>query len=610
MDIELEKRINDAIAVLKDMSLESIDFNHMDPIAKMMLVTLLNEEQKLEEHTDDITQRITERFCTDFIPREKVEAMPAICLLNPVLKNRSNGGIITVGNGAVFTYKMESIKQPLNYIPVFNTALLPHDGLYLLTQNTMTLGEEKFKIRMGKPNQLWIGIKTLTEVENVCGLSLLIKGTQGIMPEHVVAIPPSYGGTKANYELDFATMLEMENIEMAEPFDAQQSSGQFFSFVEKWKECLLNMNDMSLLYITDTITDRDLFKSRAYPKVFQQWLESETLDKFNQDSIWLRLDFPEGYVVPDSCEILLNVMPVANVDVNSLMLTTTQPMAKLQKQEDSYFLRILETSTAQNKQGFSMLDDEIIVRDFEAACYHNGDLYRDVRNLYNRFIDDYYAFIEYNGIKDGETLKQLRETINKIGKSVGTENAKFKFDSGTYVMKNMNQYPPSSSTKVSYITTMGKIGNAPKAGESMDNRKVPALEQKVPIVASAMGGSDKATADERYEQLRYYSLTNDRLYTRMDVDAFLRKELMAEYGKEEFRRIFIKMNIIGAGGKDFLRRGLYIDIEFKDKKNYQHAVEYSLDKLMQQKIENKSCIAMPIVVTLKNLEEDLSGKTI
>ena len=85
---------------------------------------------------------------------------------------------------------------------------------------------------------------------------------------------------------------------------------------------------------------------------------------------------------------------------------------------------------------------------------------------------------------------------------------------------------------------------------------------------------------------------------------------MAEYGKEEFRRIFIKMNIIGAGGKDFLRRGLYIDIEFKDKKNYQHAVEYSLDKLMQQKIENKSCIAMPIVVTLKNLEEDLSGKTI
>jgi hypothetical protein len=226
-----------------------------------------------------------------------------------------------------------------------------------------------------------------------------------------------------------------------------------------------------------------------------------------------------------------------------------------------------------------------------------------VRNLYNRFIDDYYAFIEYNGIKDGEVLKTLRETINLLGKSVGQQNEKFKFDSGTFVMKNMNQYPPTSSTKVSYITTQGRIGNTPREGQFMDNRRLPALEQKVPIVVSGMGGMDKASADERYEQLRYYSLTNDRLYTRMDVDAFLRKEIMAEFGKEEFRRIFIKTSIGGAAGSDYVHRGLYVDIEFKDKKNYLHADEMSFDNLMRQKIINKSCIAMPIIVTLKNLED-------
>lgn len=89
----------------------------------------------------------------------------------------------------------------------------------------------------------------------------------------------------------------------------------------------------------------------------------------------------------------------------------------------------------------------------------------------------------------------------------------------------------------------------------------------------------------------------------MDIDAFLRKEIMAEFGKEEFRRIFIKMNIEGTDGVSSLQRGLYIDIEFKDTKNYDKAVSESLDLKLLQKIENKSCISMPIIINLINLEQ-------
>ena len=122
------------------------------------------------------------------------------------------------------------------------------------------------------------------------------------------------------------------------------------------------------------------------------------------------------------------------------------------------------------------------------------------------------------------------------------------------------------------------------------------------VVASGMAGADKATADERYELLRYYALTNDRLYTKMDIEAFLRKEIMTAFGKSEFKRIFIRINIEGTGGPTSLQRGLYIDIEFKDKKNYEKAVLGSFDKLMKQKIGGKSCISMPIIIELTNLE--------
>lgn len=250
-----------------------------------------------------------------------------------------------------------------------------------------------------------------------------------------------------------------------------------------------------------------------------------------------------------------------------------------------------------------MVNDEIVIRDFDAACYHDGDLYREVRTLYNKFADNYYAFKEYHSIRDGELLKQLRETINKLGKSVGNSNSKYKFDSGTYAMLNINHTQQSLSVKVNYLTTQGKSGIIPQAGEILENKKIPALDPKVTIIVPSMAGADKATADERYELLRYFSLTNDRLYTKMDIDAFLRKEIMTLFGKEEFKRIFIKINIEGYGGQHSLERGLYIDLEFKDKKNYEKAITKSFDKLMKQKIEGKSCIAMPIVVNLKNLEK-------
>ena len=595
MDVDLEKRINEAIETMQQILPEAVDIYQLDPMAKIMLVALVSETSKIQDYVDGTLQRIVERFCTDFIPRKNVNAMPAICLVKPTLK-ADNDNLYFVESGASFVYKSPAKDEQLNFIPIFNTTLLPHSGMYLLNHRQMRYPGGTASVNLDRTNRLWVGILSPLEVNCLKGLSLMLRGTNGVVPEHV------YVGADCT-EIDFAPMSELEKIEMADPFDSQQVSGNFFSFVENWKESLLNMSNSALLYLTDDTKDRDMYKPRAYPRVFQQWLENETLDLFKQNTIWLRLDFPEGYVVPDDCSVMLGVLPVTNIDVNTVMLTQAQPVAKLQGDDNSFFLDILETSTASNRQGFSMNRDDILVRDFEANCYNNGDLYRDVRNLYNRFIDDYYAFIEYNGIKDGEVLKKLRETINKLGKSVGLQNQQFKYDSGTYVMKNMNNSSAATNTSIRFITTKGFSGNTPRVGDLIECKNLPGVDQKASVIVSGMGGADKASADERYELLRYYSLTNDRLFTRMDIEAFLRKEIMAEYGREEFNRIFINISVEGAGGERGLQRGIYIDISFKDRNNYEHAVQMSFDTLMQQRIRNKSCISMPIIVTLKNLED-------
>lgn len=89
----------------------------------------------------------------------------------------------------------------------------------------------------------------------------------------------------------------------------------------------------------------------------------------------------------------------------------------------------------------------------------------------------------------------------------------------------------------------------------------------------------------------------------MDIEAYVRKELISIYGKEEFKRIYIKTSIEGVGGNTSIQRGLYIDIEFKDKKNYNKAIYCCLQERLKQKIKNKSCISMPINLLFINQDQ-------
>ena len=102
MDIDVEKRVNEAIEQLRKISIDDIDFNQLDPIARMMLIALINETQKIQDYVEGTTQRVVERYCSDFIPYEKINAVPAITLIHSTFKSQKDTEIINVGSGASF----------------------------------------------------------------------------------------------------------------------------------------------------------------------------------------------------------------------------------------------------------------------------------------------------------------------------------------------------------------------------------------------------------------------------------------------------------------------------------------------------------------------------
>lgn len=598
MDSEKDAKNMDLLAQIRKWSEKDWDAQNMDPVVQMMLAAVYSETQKIRDSIDRMGESVADRYYEDFIPRSMTGAMPAVTVVEPVLKTQKDDEETVIDENSSFVFKDDASKLSLTYVPVFRSRIAPFRICCRMTANYFLSpkGVIKLDMRAEKPNVLWLGLQVPSDLDSVAGIPVLLKKNGGISPERIYL-----GDT--HQELAFADMDRMEEIEMLEPFDAQQVSGKYFSFFQNWKNWLTAMPDSSLFYFTDPAKDRDTFKCKSYPSVFQFCLTSEELDAIPEKTLWLKLVFPEGYTVPDSIDVRFNCIPVANVEVNQVMLTSASPMAKLQKTPDTFFLDVLNTSIKDQSRGFESERKEYLIRDFDTACYHDGDLYRDVRNLYHHFVEDYYAFLDYNGIKDGELIRKLREMINKIGKSVGAQNARYKFDSGTYAMKNLEFSEKNTNTRVSYLTTRGEMGNMPKSGSLMEVRRNPALDKTATVVVSAACGRDKASVDERYELLRYYTMTGDRLYTKMDMDAFLRKEILSAFGGEEAKRISTRITVEGTGGNKGLERGLYVDILFRDKKNFDKAEQSSFAAKMQHGIVTRSCLSMPVKVALVNMDE-------
>ncbi len=590
MDSIIQSNIDELLSELKK---DGANLN--DPVSKLMVTTLLHQVQKIKDEISYLPEKIISRLSEYFIPKNKIDATPALCLLQPVVKAKKGLEPHNIADGTSFSFKIDN-KTSLSFYPLFRNCILPTTSLHFLSDKVLLSNGRRIDLNLKCKGKVWIGLEMPVEIDSLENVSFYVRSSAGGLPKKIYV-----GNDMA--ELSFTEANNLTALPMMEPFDSQQINPSSIEIFSNWQRQLADMSESRLLYINDTLINRDVFKYHAYPKSFRQYLESNDLDMFENNTLWLLFDFGDEYDVPSDIEIIPNVVPAVNVSLNSLTLTQTSPIAKLTKGDGSYYLNIVETSLPSQNQGFNTLNEDVVVRDFDVNCYNKDILYRDVRNLYNRFIEDYHAFVDYHSLKDGELIRNLRELINKIGKSVVSSiDVKNHFDEGTYVMRSMGLIGKPITVKVSYLTTNGGLGNSPKSGMIMENKKDAALEKDVRVVLSAFGGEDKASPDQRYEMLRYYTLTCDRLYTKMDIDAFLRLQLLKEFGKDEVKRINYEISIQGAPGSTKLVRGLYIDIKFKDEKNYRKAISSVLDRKLHQMIVDRSCITMPIIVNLISLE--------
>ena len=63
MDFELQKRVEETVKRLQNIAPEEVDMMSMDPVARLMLVAMEGETQKIIDQLNRLDQRIADRFC-------------------------------------------------------------------------------------------------------------------------------------------------------------------------------------------------------------------------------------------------------------------------------------------------------------------------------------------------------------------------------------------------------------------------------------------------------------------------------------------------------------------------------------------------------------------
>lgn len=296
----------------------------------------------------------------------------------------------------------------------------------------------------------------------------------------------------------------------------------------------------------------------------------EVEEPTSEMSFQIIINQTEEVVLSDQ-DVLINCIPIVNVEKGSINLSADEPIKKIatekvvdvQEKKDSHITQSVKAGKsflyllAPSDQSFDA--EQITLRCFAAERYHIGELVAQTRTLVHRYTSDFHAFRPFADIEFDEKVNGVRILLNEIEKIVDKNPSA---GNGVYVMlkKPFNSHFSEDQTRiaVSYLLTDAQRGNGIPSTCSV---KLPPLfdEGGSAIMLTTFGGNDEVTDDETLRQkASYYHLTKDRLITKSDIKQFCYKELTSVYQlqKEDIRDVEFESNLLD--GHPIMRIGIIL----------------------------------------------------
>lgn len=565
MDANVRNKVDE---LLKIFSQEDIQVAQADPVAKMMLVALAHQAHQIERKIDSSLSRLSYLFSRHVLQPHLLKPQPALSLIH--LKNGSQYAPYRVDEKTTFTRKGEKI----HYRPLFPVQIIPGRMVCFFADSKLVFDQEAPLplTAPGHENELWIAYQPADEVKTLHDFSFSLNA-------------PLLYGPAIRAEVN-GLSIPVHPVFDRETFALQTD----FETIESWKQLLVR-HDAWLYFFGDYRSEKNILPSRT-PAWLAEKIDARASERLNEQRfIWIKLTSGQPIRLPEQPDIRFNCLPVANYDIQLTKLSEAEPLKRLdnEKSQTQYLDVIREAETL----------NQFFIRDFDVDQYDNNRIREDITTLYRHFTDDYFAFVEQNGLQDGSRLKNLREAMLRIQEAM-QESVQLspKPFSGTYAIRQPRPNP--SPCVVTYLTTNGEAGNHLKAGQSLLSSFAGSGEAEV--LADAEGGRNKASGATLYQEFaRSHALSNERLFTPIDFRQYIRRELIRFFGEEIVHHTHIEIFTGDRPGERRVEKCIQISIYFEQPSAYEKAVHTHFRKYIETQLKTRAASICPLTIQIKQI---------
>lgn len=565
MDASVRKKVND---IIRQLDSEGLSISMADPIAKMMLVALAHETDRIERKIDTSLEQVSEKFVNKVLSNSGIAPQPAISLLK--IGNGKEYSSYMVDEKVAFTQK----PSKCNFRPLLPTRIVPGNLIAYYANGKLYFPYENIvSIQHGEvvhPNELWIAYETAGELESLSDLTFAINHP----------LPRNLTASVGKRSFDLCPLIE----------DDYYSIGNDMMLIEYWKRNLI-FHRLWIYRFVDDGSDMPLITS-SMPEWFYDMYDAETLSRLTSKRlVWIKITATNSFDIPSDSTIEFNCVPVANFDINTVKLSYTEPIKLVDNPKNS-------------SQFYSVVPDdalvnEFFIRDFDVEQYDNTRIADDIQNLYRHYVDDYFAFIDNNSLTDGVVLRNLRMSMLQVTDALPEVQENARPYVGTYIIRtpHNNNLPIA----VSYITTQGMRGNALKAGDKLYS-SLTATGNVIALIDAKCGRDKMSGRIGKRELARLIVNSNCRIYSEIDLLQYCKVELIRALGDDALKycNLFIyktTMPIV-----KHIDKVMVLTINIVSEQLYSQAEYLNLSFFLETNIQIRSSLASKVIVKLKLIE--------
>ncbi|MCF0202012.1 MAG: hypothetical protein HUK08_01480 [Bacteroidaceae bacterium] len=305
-----------------------------------------------------------------------------------------------------------------------------------------------------------------------------------------------------------------------------------------------------------------------------------------------------------SRDLRLNTMVLANVDIESVVLSPSTPVARITDIKNSkgmtirkQFMHLLLPS---DEQLFESMD--VQVRSLRSDRFTSLDLADMIHTLSDRLNSDFYAYQMFNTQDSSATLRRINILLNSLIKNLEEKNSDL--IPGVYltIRSQQNKISESTQLNVDYLTTSGASINEALNGDVRFNAPVEIDQQSIRLVGRPVPGKDTVNASRHQKQLvKYHLATHNRLVTPADIRIFCLTELTTRYDIGSF--MVDRISITHEKQKEW-RQAMYeilVKISLTDNRYLQSNFKENIRKVeteIAKSIEVRSLNLFPIRVEI------------